>query len=293
MSDTRLAPQDPAPPGFPDDALGAERPWAAPLHPVAVALAARDAAGLARWYERLLGLPARQAGAAEWRVGGLLRLRAAPQARPQRGDEPGLFHTAFLLPSRAALAGWLRHAAALGVALEGASDHGVSDALYLSDPEGNGIEVYVDRPRAAWPRPEAGGPGVAMVTRRLDLQALLAEAPQAALPPAVRIGHVHLRGGDVPATAAFYEGLGLAEMQAWPRASFLASGGYHHHLAVNAWHSAGQRPEGLLGLDHVVLAARDAAARQRAAAGLAAPAETAEGLLGRDPSGNGVLLLRG
>lgn len=285
MSDTRAAP-----PAFPDDALAAERPWAAPLYPVAVALAARDAAGLAAWYGRLLGLETRRQGGL-WQVGGLLRLRDAPQARAERGDEPGLFHTAFLLPSRAALAGWLRHAAALGVALEGASDHGVSDALYLSDPEGNGIEVYADRPRAGWPRPGAGE-RIGMGTSRLDLPALLAEAPRAAPPPGVRIGHVHLRGGDIPATAAFYEGLGLEETHARPRARFLASGGYHHHLAVNGWHSAGQRPEGLLGLDHVALAARDDAAWDRAAAGLRGAVRTAEGLAGRDPSGNGVLLVR-
>lgn len=286
MSDTRTASLD-----FPADALAAERPWTAPLHPVAVALAARDAAGLARWYERLMGLPARHEDGL-WQAGGLLRLRPAPAARAGQGHEPGLFHTAFLLPSRAALAGWLRHAAALGIALEGASDHGISEALYLTDPEGNGIEVYADRPRADWPQPGAGE-RVGMWTRRLDLDSLLAEAPQAALPPGLRIGHVHLRGGDIPATAAFYEGLGLQEMHARPQARFLASGGYHHHLAVNGWHSAGQRPEGLLGLEQVVLAARDDAAWEIAAAGLRGAVDTAEGLAGRDPSGNGVLLLRG
>lgn len=257
-------------------------PEAAPVRIGGVTLAARDLPSLAAYYQSLFGLtpvadPAHP-GAALFPLaaGQVLRLLPAPESRPERGDEPGLFHTAFLLPDRPALGAWLRRAAGLGVRLQGASDHGVSDALYLADPEGNGIEVYVDRPRSAWPRAPSRF-GVAMVTRRLDLQALLAEAGGADLrPEETRIGHVHLRVGDVAAAEAFYAGLGLEVMQRMPRASFLASGGYHHHIAVNNWGSTGRRPEGLSGFVSVEL--------------------RAEGVLeeGRmvDPSGNPVLLRR-
>ncbi|MDJ0391446.1 VOC family protein [Roseomonas sp. E05] len=262
-------------------------PEAAPLTIGGVTLAARDLPGLARFYTALLGLePVPQGAGLRFDLAGaMLRLLPAPDARPERGDEPGLFHTAFLMPDRAALAGWLHHALALGVRLDGASDHGVSEALYLSDPEGNGIEVYADRPRALWPRPPAPAEGVAMVTRQLDLPGLLAAAPGAALAPrATRIGHVHLRAGDLATTEAFYRGLGLAVTQRMPRASFLASGGYHHHVAVNNWGSSGVRPAGLAGLAALTLRATDEAAFRHAAAAMPEGKAT-------DPSGNTVLLL--
>jgi len=265
-------------------------PEVAPLSIGGVTLAARDLPRLTAFYAALLGLEPMPDEAAPGALrfdlaGATLRLLPAPEARPERGDEPGLFHTAFLMPDRTALAGWLHHARALGLRLDGASDHGVSEALYLSDPEGNGIEVYADRPRALWPRPPAPATGVAMVTRRLDLDALLAAAPGGALAGrATRIGHVHLRAGDLDATEAFYRGLGLEVTQRMPRASFLASGGYHHHVAVNTWGSAGLRPPGLSGLVALTLCAADAAAFRRAAAGLAGSNQ------GVDPSGNAVLL---
>jgi len=262
-------------------------PEAAPLTIGGVTLAARDLPRLASFYAALLGLEPVPEGAGLRceLAGATLRLLPAPDARPERGDEPGLFHTAFLMPDRAALAGWLHHALALGVRLDGASDHGVSEALYLSDPEGNGIEVYADRPRALWPRPPAPAEGVAMVTHRLDLQDLLAAATGAAMEPrATRIGHVHLRAGDLAATEAFYRDLGLEVMQRMPRASFLASGGYHHHVAVNSWGSRGIRPAGLSGLVALTLRATDEAAFRRAAAAM--PEGKAV-----DPSGNTVLLI--
>lgn len=274
-------------------------PEAAPLSIGGVTLAARDAGALAAFYAGLLGVPAEPdpARPGAFRLGfgpATLRLLPSPSARPERGDEPGLFHTAFLLPGRAALAGWLRHARAQGVTLQGASDHGVSDAFYLTDPEGNGIEVYADRPRALWPRPLAPAEGVAMVTRRLDIETLLAEAPAPALEPArTRIGHVHLRVGDVAATEGFYRGLGLAVMQHMPRASFLSSGGYHHHLALNNWGSAGRRPEGLSGLLSFTLRAADEASFRQAASGMAGAQETPDGWVAIDPSGNTVILARG
>ncbi|MXP64817.1 VOC family protein [Roseomonas sp. M0104] len=268
-------------------------PEAAPLTIGGVTLAARDLPRLAGFYATLLGLePVPEGAGLRFDLAGAtLRLLAAPDARPERGDEPGLFHTAFLMPDRAALAGWLRHALALGIRLDGASDHGVSEALYLSDPEGNGIEVYADRPRALWPRPlwphpPALAQGVAMVTRRLDLQDLLAATTAAdPAPRATRIGHVHLRAGDLAATEAFYRGLGLEVMQRMPHASFLASGGYHHHVAINTWGSSGTRPAGLAGLAALTLRAASEAAFQRAAAALPNGKAT-------DPSGNLVALIQ-
>jgi len=289
---------------MPAPTLAAPRPpgptsETAPLSIGGVALAARDAGALAAFYSALLGVPARpdKAWPGAFHLGfgpATLRLLPAPAARPEAGDEPGLFHTAFLLPGRAALAGWLRHALAQGVKPQGASDHGVSDAIYLSDPEGNGIEVYADRPPALWPRPAPPAEGVAMVTRRLDLEALLAEAPAPALlPEETRIGHVHLRAGDVAATEDFYRGLGFSVTQRLPRASFLGSGGYHHHIAVNNWGSAGIRPDGLLGLRSITLRAADEASFRQAASGMAEAQETPEGMAAVDPSGNAVLLVRG
>ena len=251
-------------------ALPAESPLRAPLHAASVSLAVHDLEGIATFYEQLLGLrrqPATLPGRLTLAAGGrpLLHLVHAPGARPDNGREPGLFHTAFLVPDRAALAAWLHSAAALGVTLQGASDHGVSEAIYLSDPEGNGIEVYADRPRAAWPAAPAGG--VAMFTRRLDLRALMAEAAGPALPGAATvIGHVHLRCHDVPAAEAFYATLGMAVMQRMPQAAFLATGGYHHHVAANAWASgdASRRPAGLTGLLEMELQTTDQAVLDRA-----------------------------
>jgi catechol 2,3-dioxygenase len=273
----------------------------APLFAASVTLAVRDLAGIADFYGRLLGLrplPGAPEGRLTLAAGDrpLLHLAHAPGARPESGREPGLFHTAFLLPDRVALAAWLHHAAAAGVTLQGASDHGVSEALYLSDPEGNGIEVYADRPRDVWPR-TAEGQGIAMFTRRLDLRALMAIAPGPALSPeATVIGHVHLRANDVPAAEAFYRGLGMAVMQHMPQASFLSSGGYHHHIAANGWASSGapRRPPGLTGLLEVELRAADAATFGRVATALRASGTVLEdrpgSLRAEDPAGNAIRL---
>lgn len=275
-------------------------PSAAPLSAASVTLAVRDLAGTAGFYQRLLGLRPLPGTAPDHLTlagdGPLLHLVHAPAARPESGHEPGLFHTAFLLPDRVALANWLHHAAAMGVELQGASDHGVSEAIYLSDPEGNGIEVYADRARALWPR-AADGSGIAMFTHRLDLRGLMAvaTAPGPA-PEGTRIGHVHLRANDVPAAEAFYTSLGMAVMQRMPQASFLSTGGYHHHIAANTWASGGspRRPAGLTGLLEVELRAADAETFTRVATALrqgGAVLEEAPGLLrAEDPAGNALRL---
>jgi catechol 2,3-dioxygenase len=154
---------------------------------------------------------------------------------------PGLFHTAFRYPSRAALAGALVRLREHGVVLTGASDHGVSEALYLRDPEGNGIELYWDRPRDEWPRNADGS--IAMFTERLDVAELLAETP--ALDDVdVEVGHVHLQVSDVERAQRFYGGVVGFDVTArlGDEAVFLAAGGYHHHVGANTWQSRGGAP---------------------------------------------------
>jgi catechol 2,3-dioxygenase len=219
----------------------------APAHIASVTLTVRDLPRVAAFYRDVLGLDAAidadsaTLAAADGTV--LLRLVADPDARPPAAGAAGLFHTAFLLPSRVDLARWVVHAQSRETQVEGASDHRVSEAIYLSDPEGNGIEVYVDRPRALWPR---DGAGVAMATDPLDGPSLMAElravteAPAWRFPAEGRIGHVHLKVGDLAAAEAFYTTeLGMEVMARYPGAAFLSWGGYHHHVAVNVWRSRG------------------------------------------------------
>lgn len=165
----------------------------------------------------------------------LLRLEAGATHPPSRG-EPGLYHLAFLLPERADLAAWLLHVSELAVPLQGAADHAVSEAIYLADPEGNGVEVVRDRPREAWPQRDGR---TAMTTDPLDVGALTAAVtgPWTAAPEATTLGHVHLQVADVGRSTRFYaDALGLPRTAIdIPMASFLGAGGYHHHLGLNSW----------------------------------------------------------
>jgi len=215
----------------------------APVEIGRVALTVNDLDRVAGFYEKALGLvplgsdgEARALGAGE-RV--LLELRRDKAARRAVPREAGLFHTAFLLPSRADLGAWLRHAAAARLPLQGASDHIVSEAIYLADPEGNGIEVYADRPREAW----TGLDGqIRMTTDPLDVNGVAAAAagPWAGAPEGTVVGHVHLQVGALPEAEAFYGGtLGLPVTAHYPGAAFYGSGGYHHHVATNVWNSRG------------------------------------------------------
>jgi catechol 2,3-dioxygenase len=212
-----------------------------------VALAVSDLERSADFYERVLGLPlivreehSAQLGPDGRRAALVLSDIAAPTPLPPGAT--GLYHVAWLHPSRAALAETVRRVAAARWPFEGASDHGVSEALYLSDPDGLGIEIYADRPRELWARP-AGGHGVEMVTLPLDLDDLLAQfagEPAATVSPDTTVGHVHLKVADVPRAAAFYrDALGLEEQAQLPSAAFLAAGGYHHHIGLNSWQSQG------------------------------------------------------
>lgn len=172
----------------------------------------------------------------------IVGLHEDPTAPPRPRVASGLYHMAILLPSREALGGMLRRLAPMRV-LEGASDHHVSEALYLSDPEGNGIEIYADRPREKWSRDNGGG--IAMTTQSMDVEGVLHEAaePLKEVPVGTRMGHVHLQVGDVPAAEKWYVDLGFDVTARYgPQASFLSAGGYHHHVAVNAWQSRGAPP---------------------------------------------------
>jgi catechol 2,3-dioxygenase len=221
-----------------------------------VTLRVTDAPGVARFWRETIGLEELARDGAETVLGAgsrpLLTLLSDPAARPQAPGEAGLFHLALLLPSRRDLGLWLKHAAEQGALLEGASDHLVSEAIYLSDPEGNGIEVYADRPPEAWPREDGM---IRMATAPLDLRALAEAAPgpaPARLAEGTVVGHVHLRVGDVAEAERFWtSAAGLSVSARYPGAAvFLARDGYHHHLAANAWGSrgAGRRADGARGL---------------------------------------------
>jgi catechol 2,3-dioxygenase len=202
------------------------------------------------YYENAIGLGVteRDAGRARLGVPGrdLLVLEEQPGARPGRGRTTGLFHFALLLPTRADLAGWLAHAAGSGVELTGASDHFVSEALYLRDPDGHGIEIYSDRPRDTWTKLADGSLNIGTVA--LDLHDLMREhdgsQPFERMPDGTVMGHIHLQVAHLVDARRFYaEQLGMDVMIEIPgQASFLSTGGYHHHLGANVWAGVGAPP---------------------------------------------------
>jgi catechol 2,3-dioxygenase len=215
------------------------------------------------------------------------------------GRHTGLYHFALLVPERPDLARWLAHAARDRVPLVGLSDHFVSEALYLSDPDGHGIEIYRDRPRAGWE-----GQVARMTTLRLDVDDLLAELEDPAaepfdgLPAGTVMGHIHLKVAAIPPTVAFYRdviGFGLmAELGG--QAAFLSAGGYHHHLGSNTWESAGASPPrpGTASLRHATIVLPDAGQRDgvlgRVQDSGQTPEDTPDGPLIRDPSGNRLVI---
>ncbi|WP_256474664.1 VOC family protein [Haloplanus halophilus] len=218
----------------------------------------------------------------------LLVLAAAPD-RPARGvDETGLFHTAFRVPSRAALGDALGRIER-NWRLDGASDHRVSEALYLSDPEDNGIEMYRDRPRSAWPTTDDGR--VEMDTLPLGLDPLREAAGGAdRCPPGTDVGHVHLEVSSLDAARSFYaDGLGLRVRQSMPGALFLAADDYHHHVGCNVWNGRSKPPEGR-GLAWIELALDDAEAVASRVGG--APTNRAGEVEATDPDGITIRLRR-
>ena len=229
----------------------------------------------------------------------LLVLVQAPAAPRARGTT-GLYHFAILVPSRADLARSLRRLAETDTHLQGVADHGVSEALYLADPDGNGIEIYRDRRRTEWPVHDGQ---LQMTTDPLDLDDLLADAPHGtgtvhALAGATVVGHVHLHVRNLADAEAFYVGvLGFDLMQRFrSSALFVSAGGYHHHIGLNTWAGIGAPPPppGAIGLRHFVVRFPNATAREKVVARVAAadiPIVPHEGgALVRDPAGNTILL---
>jgi catechol 2,3-dioxygenase len=216
----------------------------APIRIGTVALTVRDLDTVSRFYQQVIGLTPIESGAGLARLGVgeavLLELRHDPVAPVASPRAAGLFHTAFLVPTRADLAQWLLQAAEQRVPLQGASDHLVSEAIYLTDPEGNGIEMYWDRPSETWAWHDGM---VKMSTLALDLEGLVStvrtrEWP--GLPAGSIVGHVHLQVGALEPSDRFYAGLlGLDVVCNYPGATFLSSGGYHHHIGTNIWNSRG------------------------------------------------------
>lgn len=249
MSDEPLPIGEPAAPGTYGRApAGMPLPEATTLG--AVTLQVGDLDRSLAFYTDILGLRVQSREDARATLGAthdgsaLLRLQMRPGARPLPiGGRLGLFHFALLLPDRASLATMLAHLAERGIPL-GASDHGVSEALYLRDPDGLGIELYRDRPRSAWRRLDDE---LVLVTEPLDLAELAAAAPAASwqgIASGTRMGHVHLHVGGLDDAGALYgDALGLHRMTwRYPGALFLGAGGYHHHLGTNVWNGPQARP---------------------------------------------------
>lgn len=220
------------------------------LHLGPVRLQVGDLARSVTFYETVLGLSVTRGG------DGTATLAAAGAARPlvalkehtgARRVAPhgrlGLYHFALLVPTRADLGRLLRHLIGLGLR-PGSADHAVSEALYLSDPDGLGIEIYVDRPRSEW---ERRGDELFMTSAPIDVQGLLqaaGDAPWSAMPAGTTMGHVHLHVGDLGQAARFYEtALGFDVMvRSYPGALFVSAGGYHHHLGLNTWAAGAPAP---------------------------------------------------
>jgi catechol 2,3-dioxygenase len=273
------------------------------IEPGPVRLRVADLDAQRDFYERAIGLRQIASGDAVARLGAggtpVVELHHAADAPPRPPRTTGLFHLAILVPDRAALAGALARAVRAGARFSGASDHLVSEALYLNDPEGNGIEIYRDRPRAEWGR---DGGEIQMSTLPLDVDGLLAELPDkgadSAMPDGTRIGHVHLNVADLEDAEHFYSSvLGLdVTVRGYPGALFLSTGGYHHHIGVNTWAGPGAPapPAGSRGLEWFELAVDGelglAELEQRLDDAGAEVARRPEGVRTCDPSGNGVLL---
>ncbi|WP_049985976.1 VOC family protein [Halobellus rufus] len=215
------------------------------------ALRVHDLGEMVDFYHAVVGLAVLDRGNDSATLGvddtPLLELREDPDAPTRDREQAGLFHNAFRFPSRTALGAALDRIREHWT-LDGASDHRVSEALYLSDPEGNGVELYRDRPREAWPTTADGG--VEMPTLSLDLDDVAADSDGASLAPAgTTLGHVHLEVTSVPAAREFYvETLGFDVQMDVDSALFVSAGGYHHHIGLNAWNRR-SAPAGGRGLD--------------------------------------------
>jgi catechol 2,3-dioxygenase len=258
------------------------------------------------YYEQSLGLELldRRGGDVSLGVGEreLLVLVEEPGAGASYGYT-GLYHFALLVPERADLARWLAHAARARIALVGLSDHFVSEAIYLADPDGHGIEIYWDRPRQVW----EGHVGARMTTLPLDVDSLFSEladpasAPFEGLPVGTVMGHIHLKVATIAESVSFYRDvLGFALMaELGGQAAFLSAGGYHHHIGVNTWESASAAapPPRTAALQQATIVLADSGELDRVANRLKEGGHSSgardDGVSVRDPSGNPLLLTVG
>ncbi|NTV63999.1 MAG: VOC family protein [Oscillochloris sp.] len=256
------------------------------------------------FYSGLLGMQATPRGDGTVGVGAgettLLLLAEQPGAQPKPPQATGLYHVALLLPSRPDLGRMIQRFAETRYPLSGASDHLVSEALYLNDPDGNGLEIYADRPRETWVYAHNQ---VRMVVDPLDIDDILGEIADdstrwSGMPIGSRVGHVHLQVHDLPSSEAFYCGvLGFDVVARYgPGALFVSAGGYHHHLGLNTWAGVGAPPPptDAAGLGYLTIqlpnrVARDAVVARAHEAGVASK-EIAHGILVRDPAQNGILI---
>lgn len=256
-----------------------------------------------RFYEERVGLVVHERGTQTASMGAehgrtILALHESASAT-RVAKTTGLYHFAILVPSRADLAQALRRLVTTHTVMQGFADHGVSEALYLADPDGNGIEIYRDRPRQEWP--ELGGK-LQMGVDPLDVERLLAESrdeqPAARMPPGTVMGHMHLHVADVDEAERFYrDAVGFDLIMRYGRsAAFLSAGGYHHHVAINTWAGVGAppAPPGSIGLREfaVRVADRDAldgVAQSLATAGVTTLARDDQSIRVADPSSNVVV----
>ena len=217
-----------------------------PPHIGRVALAVADVERSIRFYSDVIGLSllSRDGDAAQMGAGDalLLLLHGQPGLTPVR-RATGLYHFALLLPSRADLGDALQHYVDANAPISGFADHAVSEAIYLSDPDGHGIEVYRDRPRAEWPY---RGNTLGMTTEPIDFEGVLRaqSGTWRGLPPGTMMGHIHLQVAQIEATERFYiDLLGLdLVLRYGPSATFLSANGYHHHIGGNTWAGVGLPP---------------------------------------------------
>ena len=286
-----------------------------PIHPEtqigAVHLTIANLDRSLRFYIEVLGLQlqTRREGTAVLGAGArdLLVLYESADAQPAPRTT-GLYHFAILVPSRLDLARTLRHLAIRRTPMQGFSDHLVSEAIYLADPDGNGIEVYRDRPRAEWPWVDGH---LKMATDPLNVEELLREAdrdaraaesagaPAPEMPEGTRMGHIHLHAAFLEDTEEFYtRAMGLDVMAHYGgSAIFMSAGGYHHHVAANTWAGVGapRPPRGAIGLRHFEMLVPDPAARDRAGENLQRAgvgiSSDGEALVVEDPSGHVIAVM--
>jgi catechol 2,3-dioxygenase len=264
-----------------------------------VHLVVRDLQRSIDWYERALGLRvhAHADGTAELGDGDetVVVVEEDPDAIPA-GRHAGLYHYALLYPSRRALARAALRLLATQTPIQGASDHGTHEAIYLPDADGNGIELAADRPREEWPQGLGYGGGPAALDFEDLVSTVRGEEAQPFVDEGLRVGHLHLHVGDIDEALAFYRDLvGLEEQANLGTASFLSAGGYHHHLGVNVWkgRGVGPAPEHAVGLRHWTIelpTAEDVAevGTRLEQAGVAI-ADREGGFLARDPWGTAVV----